>query len=217
MSTRELLRAIREAQADPARIGDVPVYKGELSGAQARPEVEAQLDAVRGYAPTIDLDALAELPAGTLGREYLRFLQTHALDAITPTGNCDPEMVARNAFTVRYATIHDMVHVLTGFDASWPGEVGVWAFVGGQYYSRGFQVTAVVALLVALVRCPLRLGQAWRNFRRGWAMGKAAKLVLAERLEDHFDRRVELLRAQLGIFGARDEYVPVAALAPAPH
>ena len=216
MSTRELLRAIREAQADPARIGDVPVYKGELSGAQARPEVEVQLDAVRGYAPVIELDALAELPAGTLGREYLRFLQAHALHPITPTGNCDPEMVARNAFTVRYATIHDMVHVLTGFDASWPGEVGVWAFVGGQYYSRGFQVTAVVALLAALVRCPLSLGQAWRNFRRGWAMGKAAKLVLAERLEDHFDGRLEPLRAQLGILGARDEYVPAAALALAP-
>lgn len=199
MSTLELLRKIREAQADPALIGDVPVYKGELSGARARPEVEAQLDAVRGYAPAVDLDALAQLPEGTLGREYLRFLQVNELHPIVLTGNCDPEMVARNAFTVRYAIIHDMVHVLTGFDASWPGEVGVWAVVGGQNYSKGFRVTAIVALMFALVRCPLRLGEAWRSFRRGWAIGEGAKLLLAVRLEQHFARPLDELRSELGI------------------
>lgn len=199
MTTLELLRKIRAAQADPAMIGDVPVYKGELSGARARPEIEAQLDAVRGYAPAVDLDALARLPDGTLGREYVRFLQTNNLQPIVLTGNCDPEMVARNAFTVRYAIIHDMVHVLIGFDTSWPGEVGVWAFVGGQNYSRGFRVTAVVALMVALVRCPLRLGEAWRCFRRGWGIGKRAKLLLAVRLEEHFARPLDELRAELAI------------------
>lgn len=212
MTKLELLRAIREAQADPARIGDVPVYKSELGSARARPEVEAQLDGVRGYAPDINLDRLADFADGTLGREYLRFLEANGLDPIRLTGNCPPDMVARNAFTVRYAIIHDMVHVLTGFDASWPGEVGVWAFVGGQNYSTGFRVAAVVALLAALLRCPTRFAQAWRAFRRGWAMGAAAKLVLAERLEDHFGDSVEALRRELGIVGARDEYIAPAAL-----
>ena len=46
----------------------------------------------------------------------------------------EAELLARNAFSIRYALIHDMVHVLTGFDASWVGEVGVLAFVGGQNY-----------------------------------------------------------------------------------
>ncbi|KIG12170.1 hypothetical protein DB30_01853 [Enhygromyxa salina] len=201
MTRLELLRKIREAQANPALIGDVPVYKGELSGARARPEVEAQLDRVRGYAPPVDLDALAQLPDGTLGREYLRFLQSNKLHPIVLTGNCDPEMVARNAFTVRYAIIHDMVHVLTGFDASWPGEVGVWAFVGGQNYSAGFRLTAIVALLFAPLRCPLRLGAAWRSFRRGWGIGKRAKLLLAVRLEDEFARPLDELRAELGLAG----------------
>ena len=186
MTTRELLRALREAQADPARIGDVPVYKSELSRARARPEVEAALAPVRGYAPQVDLDELARLPDGTLGREYVRFLRDNELHPIVLTGNCDPEMVARNAFVVRYAIIHDMVHVITGFDSSWPGEVGVWAFVGGQNYSFGMRIAAIAALLIAPFRCPGRLGQAWRNFRRGWAMGAKAKLMLAQRLEDRF-------------------------------
>ncbi|PRQ03771.1 Coq4 family protein [Enhygromyxa salina] len=204
LSTLELLRKIREAQANPALIGDVPVYKGELSRARARPEVEAQLDRVRGYAPPVELDALAQLPDGTLGREYLRFLQSNDLHPITLTGNCDPEMVARNAFTVRYAIIHDMVHVLTGFDASWPGEVGVWAVVGGQNYSRGFRVAAFMALVVAPLRCPLRLGEAWRSFRRGWRIGKQAKLLVAIRLEEHFARPLDQLRAELGVVLSSD-------------
>ena len=58
MTRRQLFKALREAQADPTRIGDIPVYKGELGGTRARPEVEARLDAVRGYAPPIDLPAL---------------------------------------------------------------------------------------------------------------------------------------------------------------
>lgn len=214
MTTRELLCAIREAQADPARIGDVPVYKGELTKARARPEVEARLEGVRGYAPDIDLDALAALPDGTLGREYLRFLQANDLSPIRLTGNCPADMVERNAFTVRYAIIHDMVHVLTGFDATWPGEVGVWAFVGGQNYSTGFRVAARVALFAALFRCPARLARAWRAYRRGWAMGEAAKLVIAERLEDRFAEPVATLRDELGIVDARDEYVPEAAGSP---
>lgn len=213
MTKLELIRAIRESMADPARIGDVPVYKSELSKARARPEVETQLDHVRGYAPDIDLDALAQLPEGTLGREYLRFLQVNELEPIRLTGNCPPEMVERNAFTVRYGIIHDMVHVLTGFDATWPGEVGVWAFVGGQDYSTGFRVAAFAALVVAPFRCPLRLGRAWRAFRRGWAMGKAARLVIADRLEDRFAQPIDAIRAELGIEGARDEYV---AMNPSP-
>ena len=58
MTKRELMRAIRESMADPERIGDVPVYKSELGKARARPEVEAQLGDVRGYAPTLDLDVV---------------------------------------------------------------------------------------------------------------------------------------------------------------
>ncbi|MCA9705616.1 MAG: hypothetical protein KDK70_07205 [Myxococcales bacterium] len=208
MTRWELLREIRAAMKDPDRLGDVAAYKGELSGARARPEVEARLDGVRGHYPPVDLEALQRLPDGTLGREYARFLSTNRLDPIVPTDRVDRVLLARNAFTVRYAVIHDMVHVLTGFDASWPGEVGVWAFVGGQFYSWGYRVAAVVALLVAPLRSPLRLREAWRSFWRGWAMGARARLLLAERLEDRFAQPLDEARRELGVTGADDGYLP---------
>ncbi len=213
MTRWQLLSELRAAMKDPKRIGDVAVYKAELSGARARPEIEAQLDDVRGYHPRVDLEALARLPDGTFGREYARFLDANHLQPIVPTDRADPAMIARNAFTVRYATIHDMVHVITGFDTSWPGEAGVWAFVGAQRYSLGFGLAAVLALLVAPFRSPLRLVHAWRCWRRGRAMGKGARRLLTLRLEERFEQCLSELRAELDVRGADAGYLPVAARA----
>lgn len=212
MTRWQVFRELRSAMRDPNRLGDVAAYKSELGGSRARPEVEAQLDPVRDYRPPVDLDALEQLPAGTLGREYARFLKVNGLDPFLLSDQVPADIVARNALVIRYGIIHDMVHVLTGFDSSWPGEVGVWAFVGGQYYSRGLQMASLTALLVAPFMSPLRLGQAFRAFRRGWAMGKAAKLLITERLEEEFETPLETLRARLDIEGARDEYVAAEAL-----
>ncbi|MCX4247349.1 Coq4 family protein [Paraliomyxa miuraensis] len=210
MTRWQLLSEMRAAMKDPARFGDAAVYKAELGRSRARPEIEAQLGDVRGYFPRVDLEALAELPDGTFGREYARFLEVNRLHPIIPTDQVDPEMIARNAFTVRYAIIHDMVHVLTGFDTSWPGEAGVWAFVGAQRYSFIFDLAGVMSLLVAPFMCPLRLRQAWRSWRRGRAMGKQARLLLILRLEERLEQRLSDVRAELGIEGAGDGYLPHA-------
>lgn len=210
MTRWQLLSEFRAAMKDPERIGDAAVYKAELGRGRAYPEIEAKLDGVRGYMPRVDLDALARLPDGTFGREYARFLAANALHPIVPTDRVDPELIARNAFTVRYAIIHDMVHVITGFDTSWPGEAGVWAFIGAQRYSTTFRVASFMALLIAPLRTPLRIAEAWRCWRRGRAMGRRARLVLTERLEERFEQRLSELRAELGVEGADDGYLPRA-------
>lgn len=208
MTRWQLLSELRAAMKEPARIGDAVVYKAELGRGRAYPEIEARLDAVRGYHPRVDLQALARLPEGTFGREYARFLETNHLHPIVPTDRVDPAMIARNAFTVRYAIIHDMVHVLTGFDVSWAGEAGVWAFIGAQRYSLGFRLAALFVLLVAPLRSPLRLRAVWRSWRRGRAMGKRARLLIAERLEERLSQRLSDVRAELRIEGADDGYLP---------
>lgn len=210
MTRWQLLSAFRAAMKDPERIGDAAVYKAELGGGRAYPEIEARLDGVRGYIPRVDLDALARLPDGTFGREYARFLAANRLHPIVPTDRVDRELIARNAFTVRYAMIHDMVHVITGFDTTWPGEAGVWAFIGVQRYSTTFRIAGFMALLIAPFRTPLRMLEAWRCWRRGRAMGRRARLVLTERLEERFEQRLSEVRAELGVQGADDGYLPRA-------
>lgn len=199
MKRWQVFKELRAAMADPNRIGDVSVYKSELSAARARPEIEAQLADVRNYRPKVDFDALARLPENSFGRSFEAFMRAHQLQPFEVSDSPPPEMVARNAFVVRYAIIHDMVHVLTGFDTSWPGEVGVWAFVGAQGYSRGFVLAAWMAMFAALFRCPTRLGLAWRQWRAGWAMGRQAQLLIKLRIEDRFADDLHDLRAELGI------------------
>jgi ubiquinone biosynthesis protein COQ4 len=199
MTRLEILRALRVAMADPTRVHDVAVLKGALTGSRASARVEARLDAVRGFHPVLDLDALASLPSDTFGHAAAGFLRTHGLSPFVPGDRLAPELLRENAFLARYGAIHDLVHVLLGFGPDWPGEVGVWAFVGAQRWSWGMTSAAVVALLVSPLRVPLRLGDCWRAFRRGWDAGRRAELLIAVRLEDHLERPLDAVRAELGI------------------
>ena len=199
MTRWQVLRALLVAVRDPTRLGDVAVLKSELGGTRARPEIEARLAPVRGFHPRVDVAALRALPEGSFGRAFARFLDDEGLSPFQPSAALPADMVARNAFVARYGAIHDMVHVLLGFDASWAGEAGVWAFVGRQGYSHTFRVAGVAALLVAPLRSPLRLGAVWRAWRRGRALADGASLLVLERLEDHLERPLAEVRAELGL------------------
>jgi ubiquinone biosynthesis protein Coq4 len=190
---------MRQAIRDPQRIGDVAAYKAELAGTRGYPEIEAQLDSVRGFHPRLDLERLASLPSGTFGRTFAEFMGRNRLVQIVPSDAIDLELRRRNAFTLRYAAIHDMVHVLLDFPTDWPGEVGVWAFVGAQRWSRAFDWAGRMALWVAPFRCPLRLGEAWRSHRRGRRLAAGAEMLLAYKLEDMLDRPLDEVRRELGI------------------
>lgn len=207
MTTWELIRALVAAARDPERIGDVAAYKAALTARPGRPAVERALDAVRGRIPDLGLAELRALPPGSLGHEYARFLDANGLQIITPSAAVPRELLERAALVVRYGVVHDMFHVLTGFDASWPGEVGVWAFVGGQRYSAQLDRAAWTAMAVAPLRAPLRIGEAWRSWQAGWAMGERAAPVIAAPLEDLVHEPLDAVRAQLGIVGAGPGYV----------
>ena len=199
MTRWQLLTEIRAAMRSPDRLGDLVVLKSELGRTRAFTAIEDKLDAVRGYHPRLDLAALAALPEDTFGHAYARFMRTHSLDLIEVTGNLPAEMVARNAFNVRYGIIHDMTHVLLGFDVSWPGEVGVWAFIGAQNYSRQFNLAGWLSLFVAPLFSPLRVGEAISAWKRGRALARGAKLLITERLEEQLHRPLAEVRAELGI------------------
>ena len=207
MTSFQILKALLSAIGDGERIGDVVVLKSALSTQRAYPRIEAMLGDVRGYHPHLDMAALAALPVGSFGHEYHRFMSSNGLHPITITGNLPESLVAENAFMVRYGIIHDMVHVLTGFDATWPGEAGVWAFVGAQGYSRTMVFAGYMSLLVAPIVSPLSIGRAWRCWRRGRAMGRAARLLLTMRLEDLLESDLSEVRSALGIAGASDGYL----------
>lgn len=194
---KQMLLASRLLRA--GELGDGAILKADAVGAAAAPQVAAKLENVRGYLPPIDLDALATLPDGTFGREYARHMRENGLVPFHVTARIPQDMLERNAFAVRYAVTHDMIHLLLGFATDLPGEIGVLAFAVAQGYSRTQWVSLVFAIVLYPLFAPLRALDVFRELRRGWRLGKAARFVLGERLEDRFAEPLADVRRSLGL------------------
>lgn len=195
------LRRIRAllARGGEVPIGDLAVLKTDMTGVDVRPALRPLLEPVRGWLPAIDLDALAALPPNTFGHAYARFMRENGLDPFVVTDAIDAEMRRRNAFGIRYATTHDMFHVLLDYGASWPGEMGVLAFAIGQSYTRAQVLGGVLAWLVYPWRCGFAFGALWRAWRRGLDLGRRAPFLLGVRLEDRFGDDLAAVRRDLSL------------------
>jgi len=196
----ELLRRINAARKDPEHFGDVGLYKLELSGGM-EPDDDRhreQLEAVAGYHPRIDLQALATLEPGSLGREYADHMAKYKLDPL----NVSPALVGiarENPLGARYLVTHDLFHTILGFDTSPAGEVGVYAFAAGQSYSRkltrAYRMSVVFFALASL----FRLGRLLRARRWGLEMGRRAKFLLGCRFEACWEEPLADIRTRYNI------------------
>lgn len=184
---------------DPDKIGDAALYKSELIGARARPAIEEQLRALESAFPDVELPPLLVLPEGTLGRTYAELLTANGLQPFRISDAVDGELLRRNIFMARYALLHDVYHVLTGYDTSWAGEAGVWGFVVGQNYRWSYWIALLMACLLYPLFSPRQLFAVWRNAYRGVLMGRRAKTLIALPLEHMWSRPVSALRADLAI------------------
>jgi ubiquinone biosynthesis protein COQ4 len=199
MRWKSLRRAIQVYRKKGA-IGDMALLKADAFGVRGTRETESRLEAVRGYAPPLDMDALRALPEGTLGREYARLLDRGGYEPLTVSADIEPELLARNAFAYRLQITHDMFHVLTGFDTSYAGEIGVLAFTTAQGYTRVQRYLALpMAMLLYPILAPRQIQAIYCCVRQGWRMGKRASFLIAKPLEDGLSRPVAELRAELGI------------------
>ena len=180
-----------------APIGDVAVMK--IAALRATPgELDERLHHLRGFAPKLDTDELKRLHDGSLGREYARYLEANGLEHLTIS---EPMLrrFADNPYAIRYTVTHDLHHLLTGFDTGLAGEIGVAAFTAAQ----GAGPIGPIALrrlrwLYALLS-PSQARATFHNLDVGMAMGRKAKLVLAEPLEAWLADPLDAVRARLAI------------------
>ena len=126
---RKALAALGKVMADPGRTDQVlafNLYVNAGSMNRRAPRFHADPQGRRLYeerrtldAHTIDLDALAALPEGTLGHAYARFMRVRGITPDifegTPPGVVDPEA----AYVIqRMRQTHDLWHVVSGsYDA----------------------------------------------------------------------------------------------------
>jgi ubiquinone biosynthesis protein COQ4 len=185
------------------------VYRGladatpedERALAEARPELLAMFRA--GYDPVLDPARLAQLPDGTLGREWLRFVTDNDIRPLeTLLALRTPRNLLEYQFRRAYK-LHDLMHVVLGADASVLGEVRIVSYSLGQSLVRSASRTRapVMALAVLFMNIGLRRGEempdAVRLAARWQRIGELSPWHVAFPVEDWLERPVAELRARL--------------------
>lgn len=197
---KRLLTLLRQAPnlIKEKKLGDFALLKADALGANANPEVEAQLEPLVGYHPELNIDALLNLPKDTLGQTYARYMKDNQLQAF----NISPELEAiarRNTFALRYAVTHDFFHVLLDFDTSYAGEMGVLAFATAQGYSKSQQLALKLATVLYPILAPGQRAEIQANKKRGWELGEQVDCLLAYRFEAHLQEPLHQVRSRLGL------------------
>lgn len=128
----------------------------------------------------VDLEALARLPEGTLGREYVRFLRERDFtpDLFQPPDNVrDPRA---SYLMQRMRQTHDLWHLLTGHPTTPNGEVALQAFTYGQVGAPSALVIALGGALRGALAHPSLLRQVWRAYRAGQRAAPLAVVLWEE-------------------------------------
>lgn len=199
MTRMQLIRRMLRARRDPACFGDFGLLKMELfGGLRPNPGVLEQMSDVVGYHPRIDLAELATLPAGSFGRIFADHMMQYRITPLNVSSDLE-DIAQRHVIGLRYLVTHDMFPTLLGFDTSYAGEMGVYAFARAQEYSSQITWVYRAARVLYPVFAPTTIGKIRRARRWGLQMGREAKFLLGYRFEDNWHRPLDEIRAELGV------------------
>lgn len=148
--------------------------------------------------------ALEQLPDGSFGRSYARFMESGNLTAeglveaaqAVAVDEAQPVDADREFFGDRLRDMHDLWHVLTGYGRDEAGEAANLAFTAAQIPNRGVTLIVVAAAVLG----PKRLDFAWQRYLwRAWQRGRQASMLSVAHYEELLSLPLERVRAQLGI------------------
>jgi ubiquinone biosynthesis protein COQ4 len=203
---RKALGALAKVLADPEQTDQVLVFSMYINAGTMRDRIGRFYADPRGQrlfdehraidAHTIDLDALAQLPEGTLGRAYANFLRSRNLTPDVFEGAPPEIRDPRVAYVIqRLRQTHDLWHVVTGYGTDPSSEVALQAFSFAQ-------VRAPSSLLLALagtVRGSREKPTLARDVLAGFRLGRRAERLATFPWEDHWATPLSDVRAMLGL------------------
>jgi len=153
----------------------------------------------RSHLAETPLEPLRALPDGTLGREWVRFLDAHGLDpqlTLQPTPYTDDPEAAYLLHRIRQS--HDLWHVLLGLGTAGHEEVLVHSFSLAQ---TGLPVSIAIVALGALKHMVLE--RRWEVLRRdvvaAHRVGRRARPLLATYWERHLERPLATVQRELDL------------------
>jgi ubiquinone biosynthesis protein Coq4 len=149
----------------------------------------------------IDLDHFATLPDGSLGRAFLAFMEGGDFDVdltrperVLPSG-------PKSYVLFRLRQCHDIWHVVTGFDTSHEGEVGLQGFSLSQLHSP-MSAIALAGTSIDMLFGPYTsstIRGTMSALAAGWEMGQRSRPLFSVDWDAHWHRPLNEVRAELGV------------------
>ncbi|MEM7219925.1 MAG: Coq4 family protein [Pseudomonadota bacterium] len=183
---------------------------GYLETLHGLPGAEAFL-AERHLPEPLTMDDLAACAPGTLGHAFRRFVVdgdlTESLardykafnEQLTSQGALDRLPEDLSYTIVRGFQMHDMLHVITGHDASPLGELGMAAFHFAQLRFPYHAIRMAVTMAHLAFVQPGHTESAMDAISRGWLMGRSIDNIHFVKWEQELHTPLDDIRARVGV------------------
>ncbi|BDA74062.1 hypothetical protein CAL7716_082280 [Calothrix sp. PCC 7716] len=171
-------------------------YELVVKQMQAEPSMAAILSE-RYVGSKHDLEALLQYPQNSFGYIYANTMKEQGLDLnYIPMLNIDSDT---SYVEYRWRQTHDIWHVITGFDISEIGEIGLQAFYLAQFGLPFSGLVVASGLVGSILYQPEETGLLLDAIACGWHMGKQAKPLIAQRWEEMWSKPLLELRQELNV------------------
>jgi ubiquinone biosynthesis protein COQ4 len=144
-----------------------------------------------------DLDKLLTYPQDSLGYIYATAIQGSGFDPnlhIGMSAASDAQYVE-----LRLSQTHDIWHVITGFDTSPIGEIGLQAVHLAQFPYPLATMLVANSLMSSTLLYPEGLPALLNTIAQGWQMGETAGALFAQKWEEAWDKPLVQWQAELNI------------------
>lgn len=145
--------------------------------------------------PAHDLETLLTYPEESLGYRYAVAMKQSGFDPNLHAGMSaatDAQYVE-----LRLSQTHDIWHLVTGFDTSLIGEIGLQAFHLAQFPYPLATMLVANSLMSSTLLIPEELPSLLATIAHGWQLGQAARPLFAQRWEEGWDKPLDQWRTEL--------------------
>ncbi|WP_371819415.1 Coq4 family protein [Tolypothrix sp. PCC 7910] len=144
-----------------------------------------------------DLEKLLTYPQKSLGYIYAATIKEKGFDPNLHTG-----MIAESDaqyVELRLSQTHDLWHIVTGFDTSPIGEIGLQAFHLTQFPYPLATMLVANSLMSSTLLAPEELPQLLDAIAQGLQMGKTAKPLFAQKWEEGWEKPLTQWQQELNL------------------
>ncbi|PZO35285.1 MAG: hypothetical protein DCF19_24220 [Pseudanabaena frigida] len=165
----------------------------------------AELFQERYLAPSINLDALLQLPHESLGYAYATYIKESGFDP----NFYRPVKVEDDVsyFLLRMRQTHDIWHIVAGFSTDVFGELGLKAFELAQTHRTMSAVLIAGGLISTLFKHPEELDNLLEQIAIGYRLGVKSQPFFAKKWEENWERPLLDWQQELGIEPIKN-YIP---------